>query len=236
MLSAVRVGKERCYVGLVDDHPGDLTRKALGSFQLHSGTLEVDYGCDEATLSLLIERYFELLGAPPVSPDLITTVAAGSWHPPRQFSAGAALEDLDGELSTVNRRVDVFVFDQPVTPVADSIVPETRTESPTYVQWCLRAEVELKEEPVAFPIRLFDAKLVPIGGASVKIEKHIAETDAFEPVATLQASPLGSLEFTGEPGSYRLSFDVQGQAHSFALSVHPDEVGGFAAIIPHGLT
>lgn len=235
MLSAIRVGAERFYVGLVDDYPGDLTRRALGSFQLHSGTLEVDYGCGQETLELLIERYFALLGAPPVPPELITTVAGGSWHAPRKFSAGAVLEELDGELSSVNRRVDVFVFDQPVTPVADTIIPETRTESPTYVRWCLRAEVELKDEPVAFPIRLFDAKLVPIGAVSVKVERTIAETGGFEPVTTLTASPLGSAEFTELPGSYRLSFNARGRQHSFALSLHPDEVGGFAAIIPHSL-
>lgn len=235
MLSAVRVGEERCYVGLVDDHPGDVTRAALGTFQLHSQSLEVDYGCDQATLSQLIDRYFELLNAPAVPADAITTVSAGSWHPPRTFTKDAALEDLDGELSSVNRRVEVFVFDQPIVPGPETIVPSSRIESPTYRRWCRSVALEIAGTPAAFPIRVFDAKLVPVGGAALRLSKHVTETGELGATTSLTTNAFGSAEFTGEVGSYQLTCTAQGRTHVFALSLHPDEIGGFAAILPHGL-
>jgi outer membrane protein OmpA-like peptidoglycan-associated protein len=235
MLSALRIGAERCYVGSVDDFPGALTRRALGSFQLHSGSLEVDYGCDAETLAVLVDQYIALLGAAAVPAERIETVAAGSWHPRRRFQADAPLEDPDPTLSGENRRVDVFVFDEPVVPAATTIVPSTRVESPTYARWCRRTKLEIASEPAPFPIRLFDAKLVPIGGVSISMARHIPETGEVEAATALTTSSFGSAEFVGAPGSYRLSFGVKGRQHVFAVSVQPDEVGGFAAILPHGL-
>lgn len=235
MLSAIRVDSQRCYVGLVDDYPGDVTRTALGTFQLHSQSLEVDYGCDQETLSSLIDRYFELLKAPPVPAEAITTVSAGSWHPPRAFNKEASLEDLDGELSSVNRRVEVFVFDQPIVPGPETIVPSSRIESPTYRRWCRSVTLEVAAAPTPFPIRVFDAKLVPVGGASLRLAKHVTETGELGATTSLTTDAFGSAEFTGEVGSYQLTCTAHGRTHVFALSVHPDEIGGFAAILPHGL-
>jgi outer membrane protein OmpA-like peptidoglycan-associated protein len=236
MLSALKVGDERCYVGKVDDYPGDLTRRALGSFQLHSDSLEVDYGCDAETLSQLIDGYFALLGTSPVPAERISAVAGGSWNPRRKFQPDAALDNDDPELSSENRRVDVFVFDQPPLPAPETVVPATRVESPTYVRWCRATQIELKSEPIAFPIRLFDARLVPIASTSVRMEKHIPETGDTEAAVSLKTSEFGSAEFVGAVGSYRLTFTTQARDFAFAVSVQPDDIGGFAAITSHALS
>ncbi len=234
MLSAVRIGEERCYVGMVDDYPGDITRAALGRFQLDSGALDVDYGCDIDTLSLLIDRYFELMGTRPVAADRIRCVSAGSWNPPRGFSADAVPDDLDGQLSGTNRRVDVFAFDQPVVPAPETVVPSTRIESPTYVRWCRATGLELKDEPTAFPIRLFDPQLVVIGGVTASMTKVDDETGQLAVKISLTTSQFGSADFVGEVGSYQLSFSARGREYAFGVSVQPDEIGGFAAIISQG--
>lgn len=235
MMSAIKFGEERFYVGNMDDYPSDLTRRALGSFQLHSDSLVVDYGCDADTLSLIIDRYFELLEAEPVPAEMIQTVSCGSWHPRRKFQPDAALENSDPELSSENRRVEVFVFDEPVVPAPATIVPSTRIESPTYVRWCRVTKSELSAGPTPFPLRLFDAALVPIGGTSVSLAKHVPETGDVGATTSLTTTPFGSADFVGEPGSYRLSFSAQGRQYAFAVSVQPDDIGGFAAIISHAL-
>jgi outer membrane protein OmpA-like peptidoglycan-associated protein len=235
MLSELRIGDERCYVGLVDDFPGALTRKALGSFQLDSGSLEVDYGCDAETLEKLVEAYFARLEAPPVPLERMQVVAAGSWHPPRTFGGTATKIELGDELSGVNRRVEIFLFERPVLPDPARVEPATRAESVEYPAWCRATELEIPAPPPTFPIRAFDAKLVPIGGTALSLERHDPETNALVPAGSLSTTRFGSAEFAGTPGSYRLSFTAQGRQFFFALSVHTDEVGGFAAIIPHGL-
>ncbi len=217
MLSAIRFEDERFYVGQVDDYPGDLTRRALGAFQLNSDSLVVDHGCDSDTLSLLIDRYFALL------------------DPRRKFQPDAALESADPELSGENRRVDVFAFDQPVLPRADTILPGNRVESATYVRWCRTTKVELSTKPVSFPIRLFDARLVPIANTAVTIAQHVPETGDVGASTSLTTSAFGSLEFTGAVGSYRMTFSASGRSYAFSLAVQPDDVGGCAAIISNAL-
>jgi hypothetical protein len=234
MLSALKAEGERCYVGMIDDYPGDLTRRALGRFQLFSETLEVDYDCNPDTLSALIDAYFGLLGTAPVPAERISTVAGGSWNPRRRFQPDAALETDDDELSNENRRVDVFAFDEPVTPAPETVVPATRQESPTYVRWCRRVQTELTNDPVSFPIRLFDSGLVPIGPESISLAK-LNEDGSFDAAVTVQANELGSAEFTGPTGSYGLSFSAQGRSYEFGVSVQPDDIGGFAAITTHDL-
>jgi outer membrane protein OmpA-like peptidoglycan-associated protein len=232
MLSALRAGGERCYVGVVDDFPGDLTRRALGRFQLFSETLEVDYDCNAETLSQMIDAYFGLLGAPPVPAERIDVVAGGSWNPRRRFQPDAALEDDADAISNENRRVDVFAFDQPVFPTPDTIVPATRKESPTYVRWCRSVRTELSNEPVSFPIRLFDAGLIPIGPTSIRLAR-LNEDGTFGAAVTVAVNELGSAEFTGPTGSYSLSFSAEGRSYEFSVSVQPDDIGGFAAIVTH---
>jgi outer membrane protein OmpA-like peptidoglycan-associated protein len=234
MLSALKAGGERCYVGVIDDYPGDLTRRAIGRFQLFSEALEVDYDCNADTLSAMIDAYFALLGTPPVPVDRISTVAGGSWNPRRRFQPDAALEDDGSELSNENRRVDVFAFDEPVVPATETVVPTTRQESPTYVRWCRRVQTELTNDPVSFPIRLFDSGLVPIGPTSIRLSRLNEDGSSASP-QTVQASEFGSAEFTGPAGSYSLSFSVQGRSYEFAVSVQPDDIGGFAAILTHDL-
>jgi hypothetical protein len=235
MLSALKAGGERCYVGAIDDFPGDLTRRALGRFQLFSETLEVDYDCNADTLSEMIEAYFALLGTPPVPAERISTVAGGSWNPRRRFQPDAALEDDGSDISSANRRVEVFAFDQPVSPAPETVVPATRQESPTYVRWCRAVRAELTNDPVSFPIRLFDAGLIPIGPTTVSMAKFNADNDSFDSPVTVGVNELGSGEFTGPASSYALSFSAQGRDYEFAVSVQPDDIGGFAAVISHDL-
>ncbi|MEN9579309.1 MAG: OmpA family, partial [Pseudomonadota bacterium] len=222
------------YVGETDGHAGYMTRRALGAYQLTKG-MNVDNGCDVETLEALCKDYLALIPEA-LEADRIRTVAGGSWTP-RLVGEGAADDAGDDETAgappegnlevpSFNGRVEVFLFERPVVPAAESIDPSTRRASPTYRAWARRADPQEVSTPVQYAIRLMDGRRVPVPGVPFKILRLDIETGEFADFSSGSLDAFGTTSVKLPPGPYRVDFSLGNEQHSCGLHSHVDHSAG----------
>lgn len=224
LLAAARGYDDPCYVGLVDDDPGPVTQRALGTFQLHRG-LPVTYDLEDETLGRLLQEYLDLLGPDRPAPERVHVVGGGAWHAPRPYGpAAAGAEGLDGD------RVDLFLGPGPLSPPPQACV-DGPGPCPAYATWCDHALEELPApERLPLPLRVVDLFGSPLAGHEVKLLDAEGRT-----LAITTTTRTGFAAAEAPTGAYALELSLAGRTERLGFFLDPDAVGGFVAVLPYDL-
>ena len=238
MLYGVRFEGVPHYVGSADNHAGPLTQDAVGRFQLLTDDLHSHSAMDKRSLERLIQQYFELL-PDQLDPARITTLGAGSTHPPLPFGVVSPPPDpeqaIPAELESPDlRRVEIFIVEGTLHPPIKAFPIPASDDFKTYSRWVLAAQQELTAEPAAQFLQVVDKLGRPVSGQSVTISRvEDGEEEAvLTPVASATTNKLGLAEFQSEPGLLQLESSVDGQLFAEFVVFHPDDECGVNMFLP----
>ena len=229
MLNAIEIDGDPLYAGLIDNHFGTLTRRALARFQL-SKKLDANYLCDEATLMSLIETYLSLIGQ--IKPEMkqIELAGGGSWHPPHPFGKQHDAENKIKEKTSLYqqefRRVDVFLFNKSISPPTSSCPPNRHENCRAFQKWCESVTEEIeRSRGFTMSIQLLDSNDSPLGNKEVIVQENQNDQDIVT-IAVLHSSSNGMIKLTMPAGLYSVKFEHGGQDYVDSFYLHSDDVGG----------
>jgi outer membrane protein OmpA-like peptidoglycan-associated protein/peptidoglycan hydrolase-like protein with peptidoglycan-binding domain len=233
MLSALALGDDLFYAGVIDGDPGPLTANAVTRFQTFHD-LEVTGELDGPTLDRLVHEYALLVGPERPAAAQLIVHGGGSWHPPRSLgeeSRPLPPDELPNEAHPGPRRVEVFLAPGGLDPPLSSC-PATRHEAcAAHAAWCKKVR-----EPIAItrnflmPIRLVDANRAQIARQPVELFEHTEEAD--EKIAALTTNSAGLIFLQAPPGLYSVRTRFGGETFVVPFPAHADQVGGMTIRLP----
>lgn len=188
MLAHLPEGQAPYYAGRVDGYAGPKTAEAYRRFQADQGLAQSGSG-DEATRTALVTGYMQLEGTTLPQTTTVLTHGCGLTH--LAESTGPNVDRL------ANRRVEVFLFEEEVTPSPETPCPPAGCAG--YQQWVGRAgkPVDLDQPPAQLAVSVVGPDGQPVAGADVHLAGLVSRD--------VQSDTGGRAVFADlPPGDYRL--------------------------------